>query len=139
MELIIGGAYQGKLDYLLSLTGYSKDKVLDVSNIELPIDANLLLKELADRPILYQFHLLIKRLLEQDLDPYPLLDQLIHQQSEGKELFIICNEIGNGIVPMLPSDRYYRETLGRILCELAKESKRVHRVILGIGTIIKED
>ncbi len=56
---------------------------------------------------------------------------------ENRKAVIISNEIGYGIVPIDKFERRYRELTGRICCEIAKESKEVHRVICGIGTIIK--
>ena len=50
---------------------------------------------------------------------------------------IICDEIGNGIVPMDPFERTYRENTGRLLIELAKKAEEVERVICGIGQKIK--
>ena len=32
---------------------------------------------------------------------------------------IICEEVGNGIVPLDSFEREYRERLGRLLCEIA--------------------
>ncbi len=50
---------------------------------------------------------------------------------------IICDEIGNGIVPGDRFEREYRERTGRILIELAARAERVERVICGIGQRIK--
>ena len=51
---------------------------------------------------------------------------------------IICNEVGCGLVPIDPSEREYRDTVGKICCKLAARAVRVHRVICGIGTVIKD-
>lgn len=140
MELIIGGSYQGKLDYVLSLTDYTMDHVYNAYDYDLKvlIDKALIDKVLIDevtkKPVLNHFHLLIKGLLDLGIDPYPVVNTIL---STHKDIIIISDDIGSGIVPLLASDRRYRETLGRILCLLAQEAIRVHRVILGIGTIIK--
>jgi adenosyl cobinamide kinase/adenosyl cobinamide phosphate guanylyltransferase len=178
MELVLGGSYQGKLEYVQMLTGYTTDHVYDASSFDDSIknimlmhnsksginedgnskasdydittldDKTLIEKTLIDKalideimidevlkkPILNHFHLLIKGLLDLDIDPYPVVNTILSLQ---KDIIIISDDIGSGIVPLLASDRKYRETLGRILCQLAQEAMRVHRVILGIGTIIK--
>ena len=50
---------------------------------------------------------------------------------------IICDEVGNGIVPLDSFEREYRERLGRLLCEIAAKAERVERVVCGIGQRIK--
>ena len=53
------------------------------------------------------------------------------------DCIIICDEIGNGIVPVEAFEREYRERTGRILIQLAKKAEEVERVICGIGQKIK--
>lgn len=53
------------------------------------------------------------------------------------DCIIISDEIGNGIVPIEPSEREYRERVGRLLTELAGRAEEVERVICGIGQKIK--
>ena len=50
---------------------------------------------------------------------------------------IISDEIGNGIVPLEPFEREYRERVGRILVRLAERAEEVERVICGIAQKIK--
>ena len=50
---------------------------------------------------------------------------------------MICDEIGNGIVPVDGFEREYRERTGKILVALAAGAKEVVRVICGIGQKIK--
>ena len=50
---------------------------------------------------------------------------------------IICDEIGNGIVPLDAFEREYREHTGRILIELAGKADEVVRIICGIQQRIK--
>ena len=54
-----------------------------------------------------------------------------------EDFIIICDEIGNGIVPIDPFEREYRERVGRILVQLAKRAEEVERIICGIGQKIK--
>lgn len=54
------------------------------------------------------------------------------------ELLIVSDEVGYGVVPIDAFERRYRETVGRVCTELAAASSRVHRVICGIGTVIKD-
>ena len=56
---------------------------------------------------------------------------------ENSEIVLITDEIGYGIVPTDAFYREYRETHGRVCTQIAAEAKEVHRVICGIGTVIK--
>ena len=51
---------------------------------------------------------------------------------------VICDEIGCGLVPIDKFEREYRDLVGKICCKLAREAVKVHRVICGIGTVIKD-
>jgi adenosyl cobinamide kinase/adenosyl cobinamide phosphate guanylyltransferase len=73
-------------------------------------------------------------MLKEGEDIYSLVDRIL---ANNPDIVIIVDELGCGIVPMDPYDRMYRELTGRICCKLAKEAKEVHRVISGIGMVIK--
>ena len=53
------------------------------------------------------------------------------------DVILICDEIGNGIVPVDAFERTYREQTGRILIRLAQKADEVVRVLCGIGQRIK--
>ena len=67
-------------------------------------------------------------------EPEQILLSFLH---EKRDCIVICDEIGNGIVPIDPLEREYRERTGRILIEIAKQADEVVRVICGIGQKIK--
>ena len=56
---------------------------------------------------------------------------------KNPDLILVTNELGYGVVPVDRFDREYREKTGRVCCEIAKQATEVHRVICGIGTVIK--
>lgn len=56
---------------------------------------------------------------------------------DNPDVILICDEVGGGIVPVDKEERDYRECVGRVLCELAKEAESVERVYCGIGQTIK--
>ena len=126
MQLISGGAYQGKLDYALALTGRKESDVADGMVCSM--------QELLEKPLVNHFHLWIDRMLKEEQEVTTLVDQIM-EHNPG--IVIIVDELGCGIVPMDPYARKYRELTGRICCRLAKEAEEVHRVICGIGTVIK--
>ena len=55
------------------------------------------------------------------------------------EVVLVSDEVGYGVVPVDAFDRAYRERVGRICTELASYSKKVVRVVCGIGMVIKND
>ncbi|MBD7912990.1 MULTISPECIES: bifunctional adenosylcobinamide kinase/adenosylcobinamide-phosphate guanylyltransferase [Clostridium] len=131
MIFIIGGEFQGKLQYTLDLTGFDESNVADGLKDKI--------EDFFEKPIIYNFHLLIRRLLEEKKDIESIKDIVRNIIKENPEVVIISNEIGYGIVPIEKFHREYREATGRICCEVAKNAKEVHRVVCGIGNIIKED
>ena len=46
--------------------------------------------------------------------------------------------MGNGVVPMEAFDRRYRETVGRICCNIAKQAEEVIRIVCGIPIVLKK-
>jgi adenosyl cobinamide kinase/adenosyl cobinamide phosphate guanylyltransferase len=53
------------------------------------------------------------------------------------DVVLVSNELGYGVVPIDAFDRKYREGTGRLCCLLAKEATEVHRVVCGLGQVIK--
>lgn len=126
MKMIIGGAYQGQIAWAQSA---NKDLAwIDGSNC--PLDGVYSCQGIIN------FHLLIKRMLQQDLDFSAdiFADALIRS---NPDLVIVTNEIGYGLVPVDPFERIWREVTGRICTLLAACSEEVTRVVMGIGNRIK--
>ena len=88
IEFVIGGTAQGKLKYVLDKNNLTKE---DVCNGE-ECDYNNINKK-----ILYNFHLLCKRLLKDKINILSFVDELLEKNND---IIIISNEIGYGIVPI---------------------------------------
>lgn len=129
MELYIGGCGQGKLSYVLAGHKEQDWKIIDGS--EMP---DTFLWDDNTKVLINHFHLWIKRLLENGRQPEQLAELLAEKYPS---CIIICDEVGNGIVPVKQSERAYRERLGRILIDLASKAERVERVICGLGQRLK--
>lgn len=127
IKFIIGGKAQGKLNYVLSEERLSKEDVCYGENC----DYNNI-----DKKILYNFHLLCKRLLKDNIKPEEYVKDLLDNK---KDLIIISDEVGYGIVPMEKDERIWREEVGRASIIIAKKSKIVKRIVAGLATIIKND
>lgn len=124
--LVIGGKYQGKLEYVL--------KTLNLSIESVNHGASCGFENAFEKPVLNNLHILVRRLLEAEKDPTMFI---LTSLQKGNSVTIICDEIGCGIVPIDKNDRYLREITGRILCEIAKTAQKVVRVQCGIPVLIK--
>lgn len=127
LTIIIGGKAQGKLAYTIELTGYGSEAVMDEEELTLGEDLS--------KPILNHFHLYIRKALQQSYDLQQLIEQIAKQK---QDVYLICDEVGSGVVPMDAFERSYREQVGRTMCQLTKIADRVIRIQCGIGTVIKD-
>lgn len=50
---------------------------------------------------------------------------------------VIASEVGGGVVPVDPAQRWAREQAGRLACLLAQRADTVVRVFCGIPTVLK--
>lgn len=132
MRMVIGGAYQGKMEYVSM-------EYPDISWID---GAECGLEEVYQCEGIYHFEEYIKRMMkncgkvsESKKAAKRLVQGLIMR---NPEIVIVSREIGYGLVPVDEFERNYRETVGRICTRLASYSERVDRVVCGIGTIIKK-
>lgn len=131
MILIIGGFAQGKLHYVKQNYAHREDgqevPVLD-GTLELPAETD------TGQVIVNHLHRYIREQLRQGTDPEKTIEDFLKNHPD---CILICDEIGNGIVPMEVEERIYRERTGRILEGLAAQADEVVRVVCGIGQKIK--
>lgn len=134
MELFLGGCCQGKKEYVLKLHPECKNQVLEGENF--PTDWDGMIKELQafENPVINHLHLWVRKCLEQQADVEQLSDQLLEAYPE---LIFICDEIGNGIVPIDALERDYRERTGRLQIRIAERAERVERIVCGISQRLK--
>ena len=125
MELIIGGAFQGKSDYAKKQhpeicwregRDLGADEIFTVSGV-------------------LNLHEFIRKEMQAGQDLEGFGEELIRR---NPNLILTSCEIGYGVVPVDAFDRAYREKAGRICTVLASYSRKVTRVICGIGTVIKD-
>lgn len=124
MNLIIGGAYQGKLEF--AINKYQKDIIAD-GNV-------CILEDTYSCGILNNFQNLVKRYFHTLDETIQYLDTLL---DKNPSVVIISTEVGCGIVPIEKSDRDYRELIGRVSCEVSKRADTVERVFCGLGVTLK--
>ena len=124
MRMIIGGAFQGKMEYAQK----------EYPGIRWVEGAACSEEELLQCEGVYHFHLYIRKSMEKYEEMRLFADRIIR---ENPQIVIITDEIGYGLVPIDAFERRYREETGRICTRLAAFSERVDRVVCGIGLPIK--
>lgn len=86
--------------------------------------------------IIYDLHLAFYSMCErgEEILEEAFLSDLMEKNPHA---IIICDEVGNGIVPVEDKKRRYREIVGRSCQEIAKRSDRVVRIVCGCPQVIK--
>lgn len=125
MELIIGGAFQGK-------SALAKERFPELVWVK---GADISREMLMEAGGVVGFHEFIRREMKEGRDVSGLAKDLI---KNNPDVILVSDEVGYGVVPTDAFDRAYREAVGRICTELAAYSIRVTRVVCGIGTVIKD-
>ncbi len=124
MKLIVGGAYQGKLDYAREQFGVKDVFVCnrDLSELDFSREAIYGLEDFALA--------CVRRGVEAK-------DYLAEHREQLEDKIIICTDVSQGVVPMERELRDMREMVGRAMVYLAKEADSVIRVFCGLGQEIK--
>ena len=121
MDLIIGGAYQGKLTYAVEKYGLAPEDCFDLE------------KGVPDRKYRCYYHL--EALSLRALLSWDEVNGFIASLPE--DAVMISREIGSGVVPLDPNERYHREAHGALLRKLAARSNSVTRLFCGIPEALK--
>ena len=124
IELILGGRFQGKLEFILERGGFS---LADVADETVP-------EQWLHKPVLNRLHRLVFRLLQEGGDPQEFLEDVLRRNPDA---IVLCNEIGCGVVPVGALERRYRETVGHLCCDLARRAGRVIRIQCGLPMTLK--
>ena len=124
--MIIGGAYQGK-------AAYAKAQFPDV---DWKFGGEITEEELLKAAGVLGLQEYIRKALKAGEDLTGLAEKLAQQDPD---VILVSEEVGYGIVPADAFERQYREAVGRVCTALAAKSRRVTRVVCGIGTVLKDD
>ena len=126
MILIIGGSYQGKLDFARKRYGLTDD---DIQFCDETTDA----LDFSRRCIAYIDRFALNR-VRAGAEPAEALGA---DPGAYRDAIYIANDISGGIVPMDPSLRAWREACGRMNLKLAREADEVWRLFCGIPQCVK--
>ena len=118
MILIIGGAFQGKKEYAKKTFGLKEEEFVD--------GACCGEEELCQAKAVFHLHEFVRRCLKEGRDIGGMAERILQK---NPSVILLCNELGSGVVPV--------EATGRLCCRLAAEAEEVHRVVCGIGMVIK--
>lgn len=123
MILVVGGAYQGKLDYVKA--NYAPASIFDCGvGAEIDFSAG----------VVNSLHKLILAQIRSGIDP---LEYFREYLPELKTKILVCDDISNGVVPVDAEMRQWREAVGRCMNFIASEADEVIRLFCGIGSRIK--
>lgn len=124
MELVIGGAYQGKLSWAVRHYGFGECDLFDLASGTPE----------APRPCLYHLEAYTKRAF---LDGKSA-DEIVSEPAlSAEDAVIISREISSGIVPMDRDERLWRELHGQVLRLLASKAVSVTRIFCGLAEELK--
>ena len=126
MVFIIGGAYQGMLEYALEKTHYMTRDVYDCTRDKVEIDFS--------KKVLNNVEEICYACIKADRDPVKFMAA---RRSKWANSVLIMNDISCGLVPMDPTDRAYREAASRLAIYLVSEADAVIRVFCGIPKRLK--
>ena len=140
MELYIGGFAQGKLEYVkCRYNENQKTEKLFVKGIDCADShyKKMLLETECDVLILNHLHLWVRDLLDEGMEEEKMQTTILSWIKSNPDSIVICDELGNGIVPIKKQERIWREQTGRLMIELAKQAERVERILCGLGQRLK--
>jgi adenosyl cobinamide kinase/adenosyl cobinamide phosphate guanylyltransferase len=124
MHLIIGGAYQGKLDYAIKTYSLTDEDIFGCTS-----DGALEFKRCTchlERFTLY--------CVQNHLEP---VDIFKATESQWRNSVLICGDISAGVVPVDAVMRAWREANGRLLNWLSPRAETVTRLFCGLPQALK--
>ena len=126
MILIIGGSYQGKLDFARNRYDLTDDEIQFCDETTDALDFSRHCIAYIDRFALNR--------IRTEAEPAEALGA---DPGLYKNAIFIANDISGGIVPMDPALRAWREACGRMNLKLAREANEVWRLFCGIPQRVK--
>lgn len=122
MELIIGGAYQGKRAFAQEQLGIPETEIFTCEGTAIDFS-----KKCIDKLEEY-----VLACIRRGVDP---LEQL--KQADLEDKVIICMDMFCGVVPIDAEMRLWRHTTGLVCQYLARRASAVHRIFCGLEQRLK--
>lgn len=124
MILIIGGAYQGKLDFAKEAFGITDEDVFVCKDSEIDFS----------KRCVYALEKFTLACVREGKDPASYLQE--HREAWDDSIFI-CQDFFCGVVPMEAEARAWRQITGRLAQYLSREAGRVSRIFCGLEQRLK--
>ena len=124
MVLIIGGAYQGKLDYAKITYELAPEDIFTCSGGELDFSKRCI-------NALEEF---TYACVERGIDPVACFR---NTRELWQDSILICQDISCGVVPVDAVQRRWRHTTGQLCQYLATEARQVSRIFCGLEQRLK--
>jgi len=124
MILIIGGAYQGKLEFAKKCFGIPDKDVFFCTGSQIDFT----------KPCIANLEVFVLCCIQQGLDS---VDYFREHSALWQNSILICRDISCGVVPMGRDMRQWRDGNGRLCQYLAAEAERVSRIFCGLEQRLK--
>ena len=124
MVLIIGGAYQGKLDHAKAAYGLMDDDIFACESTEIDFS----------RKCIYKIEAFTYACTQAGIDG---IEYFRTHRKHWKDSILICRDISGGVVPMGADLRAWRQMNGQLCRYLAGEAEHVSRIYCGLEQRLK--
>ena len=124
MILIIGGAYQGKLDYAESAFLLSPEEIFTCTGTEIDFSKRCI-------NALEEF---CYACVQKGIDPVAFFRE---HEDAWQDSILICNDLSSGVVPVDPVERRWRHSTGQLCQYLAGQARQVSRIFCGLEQRLK--
>ncbi len=127
MRVVIGGAHNGKREYVKRLLENVQYQWIDCSagDLKFPPDGKVVIDRIE------------QWLAQTDLSEAEAVE-FIMKSIEGKDVIFILTDIGRGIVPMDAEQRMLRDACGRLYQRLIAQADDVTRIWYGLAQTLKK-
>ena len=124
MILIIGGAYQGKLDYAKAAFALTPEDIFTCTGLKIDFSKRCV-------NALEEF---CYACVQQSIDPVGYFQS--HREG-WQDSILICTDLSSGVVPVDPVERRWRHSTGQLCQYLAGQANQVSRIFCGLEQRLK--
>ncbi len=124
MVLIIGGAFQGKLNWARETYALADSDVFSCSGLEIDFSCRCV----------YHLEEFTLACVDAGADPVACFEAHAEQWADS---VLICDDVSCGVVPMSARLRLWRNETGRLCQYLAAHADRVSRIFCGLEQRLK--
>ncbi len=124
MKLIIGGAYQGKLEFAKTAFGIQDADIFTCEDCEIDFT----------KPCIRHIEEFCLACVRAGTDPIAYFKD---HKEEWKDAVLICRDLFCGVVPLQAELRAWRQDTGKLCQYLSKEAESVSRIFCGLEQKLK--